>query len=177
MKPRTSYLFIILSAAVAFGLASVFHFVYNWLDGNFFAGLFFPVNESVFEHLKLIFYPLAISWFLLYRMIDLPEHLNKYQIFTGIFISTWMCMWFVLSICYILSGGFSLENEIINIASLLIGMVIVQFLTCHILVRCNVPNWIGITCVFLLLFTGIVFAYFTLYPLNIPIMISPEHMQ
>ena len=174
MKPRTSYLFIILSAVFAFGLASVFHFAYSWLGENFFAGLFFPINESVFEHLKLILYPLCISWILFYRMIDLPEHLNKYQIFTGIFISTWICIWLVLSLYYILSGGFEIENDIINISSLLIGMLAGQFISCHILVRCRIPAWIGTICCFLLFIMGITFAYFTLYPLNIPIMIPPE---
>lgn len=170
MKPRTSYLFIILSAAFAFGLASVFHFAYNWLDKNFFAGLFFPVNESVFEHLKLILYPLTIVWILFYRMIDLPEHLNKYQIFTGIFISVCICTWLVLSIYYILSGGFKIENDIINISGLLIGMLLGQFISSHILVRCRIPVWVGVLCGLLLLGMGICFAYFSVSPLNIPIM-------
>lgn len=174
MKPRTSYLFIILSASFAFGLSVVFYFAYGWLEQNYFAGLFFPVNESVFEHMKLILYPLAVFWLLLYRMIDLPEHLNKYQIFTGIFISTFVCIWFLLSVYYILSGGFQIENDLVNISCLLAGMLLGQFLSCHILVRCHVPVWIGTICGILLFVLGIASAYFTLNPLNIPIMIPPQ---
>ena len=38
-------------------LGSLSHFFYGW-SGNFFlVGLFSPVNESVWEHLKLLFFP------------------------------------------------------------------------------------------------------------------------
>lgn len=177
MKPRTSYLFIILSTLAAFGLASIFHFTYDWLGQNLFAGLFFPINESVFEHLKLTLYPLAISWGLFYRLIDVPEHLNKYQIFAGILISTLTCIYVVLSVYYILSGGFSVQNDVVNILSLLIGILIGQYFACYILMRCLVSKWTGMACGILLLIMGITFVYFTLYPLHVPIMIPPESLQ
>lgn len=34
------------------------HFVYEWSGNNFIAGLFFPVSESVWEHMKLGFFPM-----------------------------------------------------------------------------------------------------------------------
>lgn len=36
------------------------HFIYEWTGNNFTAGLFTPVNESVWEHMKLIFFPMLI---------------------------------------------------------------------------------------------------------------------
>ena len=174
MKPRTSHVFIILSTAFAFGLASIFHFTYGWLGDNLFAGLFFPINESVYEHLKLTLYPLAIAWFLFYPMIDLPERSNRYELFTCILISIDTCIYIVLSIYYITKGALGIENDILNIISLLIGMLIGQYLACHIQTHCRIPKWLGITCGALLILMAIAFAYFTLYPLPIPIMISPE---
>ena len=41
-------------------LGTLSHFVYEWSGENFFAGLFFPVNESTWEHLKLVFLPILI---------------------------------------------------------------------------------------------------------------------
>lgn len=35
----------------------VSHFAYDFFGNNTYAGYFFPVNESVWEHLKLIFWP------------------------------------------------------------------------------------------------------------------------
>lgn len=36
------------------------HFLYGWTNGNFFIGLFTPVNESVWEHMKLLFFPMLL---------------------------------------------------------------------------------------------------------------------
>ena len=39
-------------------LGSVFHFLYDFSEQNPFTALFTPINESVWEHLKLLFFPL-----------------------------------------------------------------------------------------------------------------------
>lgn len=36
------------------------HFLYGWTGKNFFAGLFTPVSESVWEHMKLLFFPMLL---------------------------------------------------------------------------------------------------------------------
>lgn len=43
-------------------LGVLFHFVYDWLGQTVIAGLFFPVNESIWEHLKLLYFPVALWW-------------------------------------------------------------------------------------------------------------------
>lgn len=43
-------LFVMIAGSLA-------HFVYGWTGQNLLAGLFFPVNESTWEHMKLIFFP------------------------------------------------------------------------------------------------------------------------
>ncbi len=37
------------------------HFLYSWTGENFFVGLFSPVSESVWEHMKLLFFPMLLS--------------------------------------------------------------------------------------------------------------------
>lgn len=36
------------------------HFLYEWTGKNRLAGLFTPVNESVWEHMKLLFFPMLL---------------------------------------------------------------------------------------------------------------------
>lgn len=36
------------------------HFLYDWSNGNFIVGLFTPINESIWEHMKLLFFPMLI---------------------------------------------------------------------------------------------------------------------
>lgn len=42
-------------------LGTIMHFVYEWSGKNPVVGLVAPVNESTWEHLKLLFFP-ALAW-------------------------------------------------------------------------------------------------------------------
>lgn len=44
------------------GLGVLFHFAYEFLGESNLAGLFFPINESIWEHLKLLFFPAVLWW-------------------------------------------------------------------------------------------------------------------
>jgi len=51
------------------------HFVFEWTNNNTFIGLFFPVNESIWEHLKLIFFPSLIYFLTEYYFLNsLPKN-------------------------------------------------------------------------------------------------------
>lgn len=41
-------------------LGTLFHFIYEWSKEAFIVGLFAPVNESIFEHLKLVLVPILL---------------------------------------------------------------------------------------------------------------------
>ena len=43
---------------------SLAHFVYDWSLQNFIIGFFFPVSESTWEHMKMLFFPMLL-WSLL----------------------------------------------------------------------------------------------------------------
>ena len=56
---------------------TLLHFVYEWSGFNYFVGFFAPVNESVWEHLKLLVIP-AVLWCLgrfLIHMYDYTTYL------------------------------------------------------------------------------------------------------
>ena len=38
-------------------IGTLSHFFYQWSGENFFVGLLSPVNETIWEHLKLLFFP------------------------------------------------------------------------------------------------------------------------
>lgn len=50
--------FCFIGAIFTIIVGTISHFVYEWSDNNFLVGLFFPVNESTWEHMKLIFFPM-----------------------------------------------------------------------------------------------------------------------
>ena len=49
-------------------LSFLSHFMYEWCD-NFLFSIFFPVNESIWEHMKLFNYTIHILIFLEYFLI------------------------------------------------------------------------------------------------------------
>ncbi len=64
------------------------HFLYDWSGQNPVVGLFTPVNESVWEHMKLLFFPM-----LLYSLIIILKYRRQYPhiasaLFFGILTGT-----------------------------------------------------------------------------------------
>ena len=41
-------------------VGTLLHFLFDWTGGNVVAALFSAVNESIWEHLKLLFYPMIV---------------------------------------------------------------------------------------------------------------------
>ena len=64
----------------------LFHNIYNWLP-NFLTASFFPVNESLFEHLKLMFTTQIIISLIIYLILKLKKiKFSNYLL--GLLIST-----------------------------------------------------------------------------------------
>ena len=47
----------IIGAIIVCILAPVFHFLFEWSGDNTFVGIFAAVNESVWEHTKIVYFP------------------------------------------------------------------------------------------------------------------------
>ena len=60
---------IIIRYILVCTLGTLLHFTYEWSDNNYIVGLFSAVNESTWEHLKLIFFPMLLLtlWDLFYN--------------------------------------------------------------------------------------------------------------
>lgn len=57
---------------------SLFHFLYDWSGHNQIVGLFTPVNESIWEHMKLLFFPM-----LLYSIVMILKFKQQYPHITS----------------------------------------------------------------------------------------------
>ena len=102
------------------GLGSLFHFVYGWTNENMLAGFFFPVNESVWEHLKLIFYP-ALIYFTVeyfYKKEKSENLIAKSAI--GIYCG----MLTTIVLFYVYSGILGFNVDFINIIIFFIAVIV-----------------------------------------------------
>ena len=78
MKQLKSY--ILTGTVFVLILGSLSHFFYEWSGSNFIVGLLSPVNESTWEHIKLLYFPM-----LLYSLIAIPTQKSDYPCITSAF--------------------------------------------------------------------------------------------
>lgn len=96
------WVFIVTIIVIIVG--TVMHFFYPWTNENKLVGYFAPVNESVWEHLKLLLFPLlaaiAIEVYLLGRKSQRIDNL-----WTGLVVSALVGMIFIVATFYTYTGA------------------------------------------------------------------------
>lgn len=60
LKKNSILIFEVISTIFIMILGVVLHFTFEWANNNILVGTFSPVNESIWEHLKLLFFPMWI---------------------------------------------------------------------------------------------------------------------
>ena len=58
MKKISLRKFEIISTFFAIALGTLLHFTFEWSGNNPVVGIFSAVNESTWEHLKILFFPM-----------------------------------------------------------------------------------------------------------------------
>ncbi len=98
MENRKEKIFTIFAITFSIVLGSLLHFTYERSNNNTIVGLFSAVNESVWEHLKLVFYPMLFASCL--RLFLLKSNKN-YLESTAIGIITSMGLIIILFYTYL----------------------------------------------------------------------------
>ena len=101
-----------------FILAFALHFLYEYVPFPLFA-IYAPVNESVFEHTKLTFTPIIITFLVFY--ILKRKDINKEKALSSLIISIGVSLVTMLTIYYTYHIFTTKDLTLINILSLLIS--------------------------------------------------------
>lgn len=118
MNKLERYIIVGIIFTVVAGILS--HFVYEWSGENFILGFFFPVNESTWEHMKLVFFPMLV-----YGLFAVRHLKNEYicidkafsiGILTGIFL--------IPVIFYTYSGILGYDVAWLNILTFILSVII-----------------------------------------------------
>lgn len=160
----------IISIIGIFILCFIFHFVYDLIP-SIITSIFFPVNESIWEHQKLIF-----SAVIGYGIIDYII-LNKFKIkynnfFTSLFISALLIIpiFFILYLPLYYKIG---PKMFLNISIMLIAIIIVEIISYYILKAKSFKNY-NVISLILIIISYIVFAYLTYNPLKNELFFDTE---
>ena len=149
----------ILSVIFTFALRTFLHFTYDLSGQNKLVALFSAVNESTWEHLKLLFFPMLITtligWF--YFRKEVPNFLCSKTI--GILVA----MAFTVIFFYTYTGILGKNIAFIDISSFFIATVLGEFVAYLLIInKFNCNNFIAIITL------AIIFVCFIIFTFNTP---------
>lgn len=149
-------------------LGTVLHFTYELSNYNTIVGLFSAVNESVWEHLKLLAFPMILMALIGFFVVK--EQRKNYWLSQVIGIIT--AMLFVVIFFYTYTGIIGKNIAVLDIGSFIIGIILGEYVIYKILkveneFKAEIPSIILIIIILLLFIT------FTFYPPIIPLFEDP----
>lgn len=162
MTKKSSILkFEIISAIFMLVVGTLLHFTFGWSNNNPLIGTFSAVNESTWEHLKLLFFPMLITTIIGYFYIgkDVTNFLcaKTCGIITAIL--------FVVVFFYTYTGVIGKNFAILDIGSFFVAVVLGEYIAYKIMTsintkfKCNAK--LAVITLAVLFAAFVMFAYFT----------------
>ena len=145
-------------------VGSLLHYTYEWSGKSPIVGAFSAINESVWEHLKLGYFPL--TFFILIEYWFLKNKTNSYFIAKLIGI---LCMLsFILIVHYSYELISKEDSMVVDIGGFIIGAIICQLVSSKIM-KMRFSKKTEFIALSLYIALGILFVVFTFYPPDLPI--------
>lgn len=146
------------------------HFLYEWLESSQVVGLFSAVNESVWEHTKLLFFP--IVFFMIVEWFWVKDKNLLFFAKLGEYLVTTL---FIISFFYTYTGALGIKEVlIVDIASFVFAVIFGKALSYAILTsdyKPKLPTWIH---AFALVLIFVFYGFVTLNPPQVPLFQDPE---
>lgn len=150
-------------------LGVLLHFTYEWSGDNPIVALFSAVNESTWEHLKLLFFPMLLLTIIELLFTEKRQLPSNYLFARTIGILSGMA--FIVIAFYTLTGVFAKLPDAVNITLYFLGVFLALCIENKIN-RGNSQNHSAFAAIVLLAFT-IAFFVFTKYPPSIGLFANP----
>ena len=147
-------------------LGTLNHFMYDWFPLTI-VGLFTPVNESIFEHLKLTFYPFLLTCIIRYFFLKDKDYFLKVALacVTGIV---------VVPIIYYLINIFITPPAIVNIIIFILACMLQEYVFYNLMNIIFTDSPIGSAEGFIVIITiSLAFTVFTFIPPKLDLFLDP----
>jgi hypothetical protein len=147
------------------------HYVYEWSGNSFIVGLFAPVSESAWEHMKLAYLPMLIlSVILMTRWgNELPP------VTTGMLLGTFAATWLIPILFYTYRGIVGYGIPIVDMATFFVSIIVAGFAVMHLVKRCmdDALPILKIVLGVLVIAQGVMFLWFTYNTPGIGLFAAP----
>ena len=160
--------FVLISVPIIFFLSFISHYIFEISGKNIIIAIFFPINESIFQHLKLCLYPTMFFWLISYVFLRRKQTIDYQNWIFSMIISSLINIYMVLSIYYIALSAFNIHHLFLDISSLLIGIILGQLTGVHLYNHSNINDYY-FSLDYVLIIIVIVFTLFTFFPPKLPI--------
>lgn len=157
MKHLKSYtiigiIFVLITGTLA-------HFLYDWSGNNYIVGFFTPINESIWEHMKLIFFPMLMySFFIIFKFKKTYPYITSSLCF-GILAGTLLIPIFFYAYISVLGK----DVFILDIGIFILSIIIAFWLSYKLTLSCRLEPYTFLLC-FLVCVLFICFIWFTYHP-------------
>lgn len=161
----------VIGTIIAFLLCFPCHYIYDKFP-NFITSIFFPVNESIWEHMKILFTSIMVSSVIQKTIMYLKkEDMTNicFSNFISAILSIPIFLVMYLPITYIFG-----ENFIMTILIMLLTIIIVEILAYKIM---NMKDFkMENVTILLVILIYVVFTILTYYPLKNDLFIDVEKL-
>lgn len=138
---------------------TLLHFTYAWSGNNFLIGLFSSINESVWEHTKLIITPVLIYMiFELWQLSEIRKVLKAkaMELIFGVL--------FIITFFYLYTGALGVEENLtVDIISFIIAVIVGKYISYKIISRNKILGnkvfILSIVVLFIFLLLQIIFTF------------------
>jgi len=148
-------------------LGAAFHFTFALSGNNSVVGAFSAVNESVWEHLKLPFWP-SILWLLL-AMCPLRKIVSNF--FSAKVIGISLMLVIIPAVFYAYTS-FIEGIFLIDIATFMVAVIIGQLVSIKLYNQTRGSKLTELTALAVIILLAVIFVTFTFYPPHMPIFLD-----
>lgn len=168
---RFNRIWNLLGIIVVSALSIPLHFIYEWSGQLTIVGMFAPINESIWEHLNLVFWPLLIWWGVGYLLFKDRKSLSLTPWLVASSVSVFISMVFIVSWYYVLNGALNVETSLTNIISIFIAVPLSQLIGMHVYRVIQPRSIYRVMSILFLIIVGALFIYFTFNAPDLPLFI------
>ncbi len=149
-------------------LGTLLHFFYEWTNLKIFAPIS-AVNESTFEHMKLVFVPSFI--FAIFQSFFAKKEFRCFWVvkLIGMLSGTLL----IPILFYTLSGSFGQLSAITNITIFFVSVIAQYLIELFLFDRLECKEWLSPLAIGILVSVMILFFVFTFNPPKIPLFLDP----
>ena len=161
--------FQIFSTIFTWILGTILHFTYEWSNENSIVAIFSAINESTWEHLKLLFFPMLITTIIGYFYLKTKEDYKNFLCAKTLGILASLS--FVVVFFYTYTGIIGTNFAVLDIGSFFVGVLLGEFVSYKMTLSMKCCNKLSAGIVLIILL--VCFITFTFYAPSIGLFRNP----